>query len=79
MAIIRSFTLGSRDLRPHATEVDSEYQLVKREDGSALFQLSTFGSDDRQSEPKVSQTIQLDESAAAALVDAIRTVFPHIL
>jgi hypothetical protein len=79
MAIIRTITLGTRDLHAHTTEVDSEYQEVSRPDGSKLFQLSTFGSDDRVSEPKVSQTIQLDEERATALVSALRQVFPGLV
>jgi 5-methylcytosine-specific restriction protein B len=40
-----------------------------------LLQLSTYGSDERQSDKKVSQTLQLDEVAARELVEIISRVF----
>ena len=70
--------MGASDLRPHATEVDCAYQVVQGDGGASLLQLSTYGSDNRKSGPKVSQTLQLDEEAAAALVDILRSAFPLI-
>ena len=76
MAIVRSVVPGSRNVKKHPTEVDSEFQAVLLADGKFLFQFSTFGSDTRASEPKVSQTVQFDENSAAELVRAIASVFP---
>ncbi len=40
-----------------------------------LLQLNTYGSDSRQSEPKVSQTIQVDERVARELAALVQQVF----
>lgn len=56
MARIRSFAEDTSSTRRHPTEVDATYRTVIDVD-RVLFQLSTFGSDQRTSEPKVSQTI----------------------
>jgi Tfp pilus assembly protein PilX len=77
MAVIRSLVLGSRSASRHPTDVDAEYQAVNGAE-EKLFQISTFGSDDRASEPKVSQTIQLNEALAKDLLRAIRSVFPGL-
>ncbi len=41
----------------------------------ALLQLSTYGSDQRMSHKKVSQTLQLDRERALELADIIRRAF----
>ncbi|MEV0823781.1 hypothetical protein [Nonomuraea rubra] len=46
-------------------------------DGTYL-QLSTYGSDGRQSEKKVSQTLQLDRERAAVLLNIIKEAFPDL-
>lgn len=50
-----------------STETDALVQIVQPAAGAALLQISTLGSDERQSEPKVSQMIQLNEEAALTL------------
>ena len=65
------------NLRPHLSEVDCGYQVIDSAQGR-LLQLSTFGSDTRRSEPKVSQTIQLNEERARELVTILRSAFPSI-
>lgn len=77
MAIIRSITQSTRDVRRHGTEVDATFQVLEDPAGR-LFQLSTYGSDHRVSQPKVSQTVQLDREHAAALVNALRGAFPGV-
>lgn len=67
MAVIRKFTEGRATTRVHPTETDAVVHIVQPAKGAALLQISTFGSDDRLSDPKVSQTIQLDSTAALAL------------
>jgi hypothetical protein len=77
MARVRSFARMNANVRPHRTEVDCEYQSVH--DGDVVYlHLSTYGSDDRKSEKKVSQTLQLDREGAAKLVAAIREIFPGL-
>lgn len=60
---------------PHPTEVDCTWQVISGPGGEKLLQLSTYGSDHRQSEPKVSQTIQIGREAAAELVVRLNETF----
>lgn len=73
MAVIRSFR---RELKGHATrhptEVDCLWFDFFDEQGGRVLQLATLGSDNRQSKPKVSQTIQLSADAAQELAGIIR-------
>jgi hypothetical protein len=78
MARVRSFLTTSLESNVHPTEVDCGYQTVTGVGGEVLLQLATFGSDERMSPPKVSQTLQLDREASAVLVDIIRTTFPGL-
>lgn len=41
-----------------------------------LLHLSTFGSDYRQSKPKSSQSIQIDEQMAGELIRLLQSTFP---
>lgn len=77
MAIIRKFTSGPPTTRVHPSTTDAVVQVVRPVGGGVLLQVSTFGSDHRQSEPKVSQTIQLDASAAKALRVLIDSTFGY--
>lgn len=77
MARIRGFEQMDTTPRVHPTEVDCGYQAI-RTTGETLLQLSTFGSDLRQSEKKMSQTLQFDRKAAAELVAIIRQTFPGL-
>lgn len=76
MAVIRRFIPGNQTVRPHPTEVDCYHQVL----GGAAprLHLSTFGSDDRQSEPKSSQSIQLDETSARELLEILERAFPAL-
>jgi 5-methylcytosine-specific restriction protein B len=75
MARIRSLAPSHGDSRVHPTEVDCGWQVLRTADGTRLLQLSTYGSDDRQSQPKVSQTIQLDRDVARQLVQVLQETF----
>lgn len=75
MARIRSFAEVSGRTHLHPTEVDAEWSVVETNEGVRFLQVSTFGSDSRASEPKVSQTIQLDEKLARELMAAIEKTF----
>lgn len=77
MAIIREFFKDTRSSGPHPTEVDCGWQIVSH-DGKQLLQLSTYGSDERASVKKVSQTIQLDQRGAAELLLVLQRCFPEI-
>jgi hypothetical protein len=76
MARIRSLEPGEQSIRAHDTEVDCFYQTVMTSDGTKLLHLSTFGSDDRQSQPKSSQSIQIDAAIAGRLIEILEDAFP---
>jgi hypothetical protein len=78
MALIRSFTRSNGSARPHPSEVDCQWQPLSDASGQRLLQLSTFGSDMRRSQPKVSQTIQIDAATAKQLLQALRETFPEL-
>jgi hypothetical protein len=76
MALVRTFTPDERSSsRPHPTRVDARWQVIRDRGGDALFQISTYGSDERESEPKVSQTIQINRIVAEELVRRLRETF----
>jgi 5-methylcytosine-specific restriction protein B len=77
MARIKEFFQTQVSSKLHPTEVECGYQRISTPDGDVL-QLSTYGSDDRQSEKKTSQTLQLDKQRAAELVEIIRSTFPEL-
>lgn len=76
MARVRSLTQSVSDIRVHPTEADCTWQVVRGPDGSIYLTLSTYGSDARTSQPKVSQTLQIDEKTAKELGRIIRATFP---
>jgi hypothetical protein len=75
MARIRALHPGTQRVSRHPTEVDCSYQEIISKDGAKYIHLSTFGSDDRKSAPKSSQSIQLDEQAARELVEILVSAF----
>ena len=77
MARVRSVSPGSQNVRVHPSEVDCTVQQVVAPDGSVLLQLSSFGSDSRASEPKVSQTLQFSRDSARRLREYIDQTFPE--
>ncbi|AGM02896.1 hypothetical protein AORI_0307 [Amycolatopsis keratiniphila] len=77
MARVTEFFQVRGDTKPHPTEVECGYRTINTPTGP-LLQLSTYGSDERQSEKKVSQTLQLDRENALRLVAIIRETFPDL-
>jgi 5-methylcytosine-specific restriction protein B len=77
MAKISQFFRTSTDSRPHPTSVQCGWQVVSSPDGDML-QLSTYGSESRASQQKVSQTLQLNKEAAAELIDIVKRAFPGL-
>lgn len=67
MARITSLREGHQNSRVHPTEVECLYQTITDKAGAKYVQLSTLGSDDRESRPKTSQTVQIDEAIAKQL------------
>ncbi|WP_101789186.1 hypothetical protein [Nonomuraea indica] len=77
MARIKEFFRVTKSSGPHPTEVECGYQAIHTDEGVFL-QLSTYGSDERQSEKKTSQTLQLDRQRAAELLYIITSTFPDL-
>lgn len=75
MARVRTLNEGTQSVNAHPTEVDCFYQAVVDRDGNKLLHLTTFGSDERRSNPKSSQSIQLDEARARELIRVIQRTF----
>jgi hypothetical protein len=79
MARIRSLAPDPKPARPPTTEVDCLYTAVATKDGETLLRFATLGSDARQSIPKPSQIIEIDETMARQFVRAIGEHFPAAL
>ncbi|QFG22488.1 hypothetical protein F7P10_16510 [Actinomadura sp. WMMB 499] len=77
MAKVREFFKTNNSSKIHPTEVECGYQKIATPTGP-LLQLSTYGSDSRQSPKKVSQTLQLDRRVAADLLQIIKETFPDL-
>jgi hypothetical protein len=78
MAIIESFEPGTQSVKAHTTEVTCFHQTVLSPERGQLLHLSTFGSPDRQSIPKSSQSLQLDLAAATVLHGLLEETFPSL-
>lgn len=77
MAVVRSFFATPAHGTRHPTQVDCGYSVLEDDSGTVI-QLSTYGSDRRQSQPKVSQTLQIDRQRAEELVRILRGAFPGL-
>ncbi|MBO4269945.1 hypothetical protein [Microbispora triticiradicis] len=77
MAKIREFFEDKKASVSHPTVVDCGYQAVRTHEGVFL-QLSTYGSDQRQTQKKTSQTLQLDREHAEQLLHILVTTFPDL-
>jgi hypothetical protein len=75
MAKLTTFFQDRRASSEHPTEVECGWQVIDTPPNCRLLQLSTFGSEARLGERKVSQTIQLDEARARDLMEIMRRTF----
>jgi hypothetical protein len=77
MALIAKFE--ERPLAPSKLhgEVTCGYKSVMVE-RQRILQLETYGSSHRKEPGKISQSLQIDASAARQLVDIIRSAFPEV-
>lgn len=75
MARIRSIEKIGTSGRLHRSDVDCTYQSVFSKDGTKYVQLTTYGSDQRKSAPKSSQTIHLDKEMALRLAQILNEEF----
>jgi hypothetical protein len=75
VARLRSLKPGTQSVKIHPSEVDCYYQTITDSAGRTYLHLTTFGSDDRQSNPKSSQSLQLDEETARDLARVLQETF----
>ncbi len=70
-------TENSQRIRPHKPEnsVECRYQVVTDVDGEQLIHLSTFGSKNRASKPKSSQSLQIDRTIGVSMVELFCETF----
>lgn len=78
MARIIRFHIGNQDVKVHPTEVDCFHQLIDDGVRGRYLHLTTFGSSARASQPKSSQSMQLDRAAARALLRVLHDAFPDL-
>lgn len=76
MALVRSFKPVEGAGRKHPTDVECGYSIFPAGEDTIL-QLQTYGSDGRESEPKVSQTLQFQRAAAIELLQILASYFAH--
>lgn len=74
MARIDTFEEGRAERARVHDPIGARYYLLEA-DGERLFQMNTYGRATRDMPEKVSQSIQLDESAARELVAILRHHF----
>lgn len=78
MARVKSLLSGNQSAREHPSEVDCYWQVIGNQSEDKLLHLTTFGSANRASRPKSSQSLQVDAEFAQKLVDLLRRVFPTV-
>ncbi|SDJ85922.1 hypothetical protein SAMN05216282_10199 [Cryobacterium psychrotolerans] len=75
MARIRSMKHSISSGRIHPTDTDAEWTVVTSPTGDKYLQITTFGSDSRVSDPKPSQTIQINAEIAGELQRILAATF----
>lgn len=77
MARITGVVENAQRIQPHSHEssVECRYQLLADENGEPLVHLSTFGSRNRASKPKSSQSLQIDRTIGVSLVELLCETF----
>lgn len=76
MALITRFEKVEKERNSVHAPVECGYLTFTGSDGARYLQLETYGSSERKLRDKVSQSIQLDESAAAELRRILDSAFP---
>jgi hypothetical protein len=74
VALVRSIEWVDEGGRVHPTAVDCEVRVIK-DHGEIYLQISSFGSDMRQREKKVSQTFQFGRGVALELAAYVEQTF----
>src|SRR5688500_10652631 len=77
VALIVDFFPAKDGSGSYRTKVECGWR-VDHSGSEPLLQLSTYGSDSRKSEKKVSQSLHLDREAAGELLKIIERAFPGL-
>lgn len=77
MALIREFQQAPSDVQRVHGPVTCGYRAFAV-NGRRILQLDTYGSTERAIPNKISQSLQLDDEGARALLDIITEAFPNI-
>jgi hypothetical protein len=75
MALVRKFEIATHEVQKVHGKVRCTYSTFTAADGRKYFQIDTYGSPNRKFKEKQSQTIQLDEDSARALVSLLKSEF----
>lgn len=78
MALIKSLTRDTRNVRPNRTAADCAYSVVSQADGTILLNLTSFGSESRKNVGEPSQSMQFTEETASQLLSVVLEVFPNL-
>lgn len=74
MALVRKFGRLETERNQLHEEVEAKYSVFER-DGRGFVQINTYGRAAREMPGKLSQSIQLDQQGAEALVKILRGAF----
>jgi hypothetical protein len=77
MALIKKFEAVTSDVQRVHGPVTCGFRAFTV-DSRRVLQLDTYGSAERQIEGKISQSVQLDASAAQKLIEIIEEAFPDL-
>ena len=77
MGLITGFHYRPDSLPNYRTEIECGWNVVNS-DGRTLLRLETYGSAGRQIQGKRSQSMELDEHAAAELMKILSEAFPSL-
>jgi len=79
MGLVRELiSAESGDGKQHKDLHRCTYEIFNTAEGTRLFQLNSYGTEDRKHPEKVSQTLQFNEESAKELINALRRAFPAL-
>jgi hypothetical protein len=55
-----------------------EFRVFQDPSGQTIFQIDTYGSNERANPDKISQSLQFDLASARELIGALQTAFPDL-
>ncbi|MCE9568229.1 MAG: hypothetical protein K8U57_40020 [Planctomycetes bacterium] len=79
MALIASIEQSTKERQKLHSPTRCLASSFTTDEGKAILQLDTYGSEDRTFTEKVSQSVQFDEDSARQLLQLIRETFPKLI